>query len=70
MDSLKQMRLHLLPRISDYAIITIKLYGVIKIEDFVSVFNYYEEEIIDNDEARYFLELIVNIVQFRNEFNR
>lgn len=62
MDSLKQMRLHLLPRISDYAIITIKLYGAIKIEDFVDVFNHYEEENINNDEARYFLELIVNIV--------
>jgi len=47
--------------IKTYAFAAINLYGVIKLEDFVSVFNHYEKEPLSTEEAIPLLELLSSI---------
>ncbi|MFH2117295.1 MAG: hypothetical protein ABII85_04530 [Bacillota bacterium] len=54
----KQYRLVLIKK---YALATINLYGVIKLDDFISVFNNYEEETLSKEEAIPLLELLSSI---------
>lgn len=54
----KQYRLVLIKK---YAFATINLYGVIKLDDFISVFNNYEEETLSKEEAIPLLELLSSI---------
>jgi len=54
----KPNRLILMKR---YAFAAINLYGVIKLEDFISVFNHYEKEFLSKEEAIPVLELLSSI---------
>jgi len=47
--------------IKTYAFAAINLYGVIRLEDFVSVFNHYEKESLSEEEASPLLELLSSI---------
>lgn len=44
-----------------YAFSAVNLYGVIKLEDFITVFNYYENETLSNEEVIPLFELLSSI---------
>jgi len=63
----KPNRLILIKR---YAFSVINLYGVIKLEDFISVFNHYEKESISKEEAIPLLELLSSINEIDLSFKQ
>jgi len=63
----KPNRLILIKR---YAFAAINLYGVIKLEDFMSVFNHYEKESLSKDEAIPLLELLSSIDEIDLSFKQ
>jgi hypothetical protein len=54
----KNNRLILMKR---YAFAAVNLYGVIKLDDFIQVFNHYEKEVLSKEEATPLLELLSSI---------
>ena len=54
----KNNRLILIKR---YAFAAVNLYGVIKLDDFIQVFNHYEKEVLSKEEATPLLELLSSI---------
>ena len=56
--------------IKKYAFAAINLYGVIKIEDFISVFNHYEKESLSKEEAIPLLELLSSIDEIDLSFKQ
>jgi hypothetical protein len=63
----KPNRLILIKR---YAFAAINLYGVIKLEDFISVFNHYEKETLSKEEAIPLLELLSSIDEIDLSFKQ
>jgi hypothetical protein len=57
-SKLKPNRLILIKR---YAFAAINLYGVIKLDDFIQVFNHYEKEVLSKEEVSPLLELLSSI---------
>jgi hypothetical protein len=53
-----------------YAFAAINLYGVIKLEDFISVFNHYEKETLSKEEAIPLLELLSSIDEIDLSFKQ
>ncbi len=63
----KPNRLILMKR---YAFAAINLYGVIKLEDFISVFNHYEKESLSKEEAISLLDLLSSIDEIELSFKQ
>ena len=63
----KPNRLILIKR---YAFATINLYGVIKLDDFISVFNHYEKDFLSKEEAISLLELLSSIDEIDLSFKQ
>ena len=56
--------------IKKYSFAAINLYGVIKLEDFISVFNHYEKESLSKEEAIPLLELLSSIDEIDFSFKQ
>ncbi|MDZ4196119.1 MAG: hypothetical protein U1C51_02590, partial [Candidatus Izemoplasmatales bacterium] len=56
--------------IKQYALAAINLYGVIKLDDFISVFNHYETQSLTKDEAIPLLELLSSIDEIDLSFKQ
>lgn len=57
-------------QIKKYAFAAINLYGVIKLEDFMSVFNHYEKDSLSKEEAIPLLELLSSIDEIDLSFKQ